>query len=264
MINIFKIKKIAALLLVGMLPTLVFVFISMSNGMLWGVVCWLFMCVLMIMIGSKMLSNPFTQMLEGRGLLALNLDSTGVIGAFIVSFSKGFLEGNFRGTRVIDHFDREGTTNIAKPVKVGSQLEKDEAGNFVFKITNDEISDSRFAFNQYPVLIYNEQTGAFLRKSHLSKMEKELFAYNKLIFLSKQVELLKGALLNFGRYTIDALKPKNRPDGGLPTWVIIILVLVVGFLIFMLISNSGAGGSGVLANAVGTGKAAINPIVPAG
>ena len=93
MINVFKIKKYGALILVGFISVLFFTIGIMFYDF------WVAMMLFPIGLATSMLAanymlvNPFTEMLEGKGILVLNLDSTGVIRPFIVAVQSPFITG---------------------------------------------------------------------------------------------------------------------------------------------------------------------------
>lgn len=273
MINVFKVKKWAAFLIAGMFPTVIFyLFLTIYKNFLYAIGAWFVMVFLVLLIGFRMINNPFSAMLEGNGLLSLNLDSKGNIGAFIVGMDRNSLLRGFSGSSEVSSvFDRDNVHNLSAPVVAGgsAKIETDNKGSkfLVYKLTEKEINDSRFAFNQFPVLIYNELSDSFIKKSELASMEKERIGFDKLTQLNKSVERLANYMFGFTRTIGDYFKPSSGLfGGGLPTWVIVIIVVLVGFLVVMLIVK-GSGGSinlGGLGQAVSAAKTAAPPITPVG
>jgi len=266
-INVYKVKEWFAFMLVGMLPTVVFAALMLFSSIVWAVFGWIAMLVLMSVIAKAILRNPFTDMLKGNGLLTLNIDSTGKIGIFISRLSQGVLSGFFDGEEVSDSFDRDGVPSIGAPVKTAGSFVRDkEEKNYTLKITDKELYDSRFAFNQYPCLIYNNLASTFVTKTQISNLEKNLVAHNKLIFLAKKVESLNRNTLHFARHVIDQLKPKSSFMGNMPNWVSIMIIVVVlvfvGLLIWKGVQGAGVGGAFDAAKSAVTGLDA--PITPKG
>lgn len=264
MINPYVIKKWGSLIVASLLPSFFFVLMMSSLGFLWAIIGMLVGALLAIMVGSMMLKNPFSDLLEGKGLLSLNLTSTGILQAFIMPFDKNFIRGYLNGEEVEDYFDRESTFLMNAPKKAASVVHKSENGDLLFKVSNKELQDSRFAFNQYPVLIYNSMSNSFFSKKQLGDFEKKIISYNKLIFLTKKVEDLTVSVKNFARHIVDTLKPKKN-GGALPMWVMmIIIVVVIAFVVWMVISSGGAGAIGGAINAAGSSiPGAAGPVVPA-
>lgn len=264
MINPFKLKKWGALLIAGILPVLFFYLILVTNGLFYALGAMLVGCLLGVLIGTSLLKNPFSDVLEGKGLLTLNLTSTGIIQAFILPFNKNFVKGYLNGEEVQDYFDREATAVINPPkvVKGVNTVMKTEDGGLLFKIDGDKLSDSRFAFNQFPVLIYNSMSGTFFSKDQLAEFEKKIISYNKLVFLIKRVEDLTMSVKNFARHIVDNLKPKAL-GGGLPSWILIILVLgVIGVVIYMILQSGGGGAIGGAVSAASSSLPSGGVVVP--
>lgn len=261
-INVFKIKEWAAFIIVGMVPTVVFAGVLLYYGFLFALIFYFVFLLLMVWVGKRLISNPFSDMLKGKGLLTLNLDSTGVISAFISHIGKGVMGGWFNGSRTSDAFDRDNVVNMNAPKSVKGSFERnDEEACYELRITDRELYDARFAFNQYPVLIYNEATASYITKNQFSNLEKNLIAHNKLVFLSRKVETLSDAMLNFGRYIVDNLKPKNR-GGGMPNWVMILVIIAAIVLLGVLIWKGVAGGA--LSGALDSAKSAVGNVAPSG
>ena len=260
-LNVYKIKEVGAFILACLIPMLVFSIVSMLYGFLMGLLFWAIFTALFVWIAIRMLKNPFTDMLKGAGLLTLNIDSTGLISVFISRLSQGVVSGFFDGREVADSFNRNGVSAINAPVKTKGFWERDkESGCYSLKITDKELYDARFAFNQYPVLIYNNITGSFVTKQQLCNLEKNMIAHNMLVFLSKKVDDLSSALRNFGRYVVDSLKPASRDGGVVPNWLMYVIIFVaialVGFLIWK------AASSGTLSSVLSSAKSSISGLPP--
>src|SRR6056297_3496828 len=148
----------------AIIPSLFFTIILNTNGFLWAIGAMFMGAVISIIIASAMLKNPFQDLLEGKGLLALNLTSTGIIQPFIMRFDKNFIKGGVNGEYVEEFFDREATQSLSIPTKSKNKVVKTEDGDLLFQIDSNELNNSRFAFNQYPVLLYNSMSKTFLTK----------------------------------------------------------------------------------------------------
>jgi hypothetical protein len=265
MINPFKLKKWGALIISSIIPSLFFILVLTSmNNIIWAVGGMILGMLLSVLIGSSLLKNPFSDMLEGKGLLVFNLTSTGIIQAFVMPFEKNFLTGYINGEVVEEYFDRDGTNVINAPKKTKSRVAKTKDGGLLFEINGDELNDARFAFNQYPLLFYNQMSNTFFSKEQLAEFEKKIISYNKLVFLSKKVEDLTMYVKNFGRHIVESLKPK-KVIGGMPSWVILLFVIIIIVIVVMMILKSGGGNalSGAFSSASsslgGGGSAVITP-----
>lgn len=264
MINPFKIKKWSALIIAGVIPSLFFMLIVNINGFLWAIGAMMLGILISLIIGTILLNNPFSDMLEGKGLLAINLSSTGILQFFILPFSKNFLKGVLNGEEIEAYFDRKGANVMNAPkVLKNTHVQKTDKNGLVFHIDENDLSDSRFAFNQYPVLIYNSMSGTFFSKEQLAEFEKKIISFDRLVFLTKKIEELTIGVKSFGRYIIDNLKPKKL-GGGLPPWVLIILIMIVVGIIVMMLLKSGGGGAIGQAISGASNSMPTNPITPMG
>lgn len=274
MLNMFRVRKVAALLMMGFIPVLLF-FLAITFWGLWYGIMFLFTGIILgYVIGNLLLRNPFTQMLEGRGILAINLDSTGVIRPFIVSLAAPYIRGKFSGKEVNDVWDREATFNMAVPVKAGKAVKPDPfasktisedskatAAKFTISLTEEELNQGRFALFHYPVIIWNEQTGSILTKDFFAENEKDAFAEHGVLYLNRKVEELTSSLLNFGRYVIEQLKPQQEWYKN--KWVIFIMIFFIIILIALFapaLINTLKGAASNAGGAIkGAAGGAINP-----
>lgn len=270
MLNMFKIRKVASLVLMGMLPSIIFFVMIKYYGLLMGIIGLLIGVLITYFLSSLMLKNPFTDMLEGKGILCINMDSTGVLRPFIVSLSAPYIKGILNKKEVNDVWDREATFNMAAPKKLGKaeiiteKIPKPNGADKIVKETfrieldEEEYNKGRFALFQYPVIIWNEQTNSILTKDFFAEKEKNSFAEHGVLYLNRKMEELTSAMLNFGRYVVEQLKPKgsllqNKWVVGIAIFLIILLlVLFAGPIIE---SISGVAGNGALKGLSG----AINP-----
>ena len=90
-INVLVIKKYAALLMAGFLPVMLFMIANIYYGFWAGLILLFVGMILSIILGNILLANPFTSMLEGKGLLALNIDSTGIIIPFLIGLQAPYV-----------------------------------------------------------------------------------------------------------------------------------------------------------------------------
>lgn len=264
MINIFKIKKVAALVLNGLLPAIIFFIMLRFYNFLYAIIGLLIGVLMSYLISNAMLKNPFTSLLEGKGILAINFDSTGVLRPFIMRLQAPYMKGIFKGRKINDVWDREATFNLAAPLKVGTAKVEKKDGKEFFKLVlnEEEYNKGRFALYHYPVILWNEQTNSLLTKDFFSEKEKNAFAEHGVLYLNRKVEELTTSMLNFGRYVVEQLKPKTSLFANKWTWIIIAVVIIILIALFApSIINTIKGTAGTGANAIkqATGGA-INPV----
>lgn len=243
-LNFFVIKKFAGYSMLGFLPTIFFV-IGSLYGLMIGVGCFFVGGLLGVILANMLIKNPFTDMLEGKGLLVLKIDSTGVIQPFILSLVQPFVRGKLGGEEVNDVYDRNAVYNLAPPLKAGEFRE--DGDNFSFSLSNDQFNKARFGMWQYPVLIYNAQIGSLITKDSLANMEKGSFAEHFILYLNKVAENLDRNIRDFGRYVVEHLKPQ---DGNFFTrnifWIVIVVLIVILGILFaptIMSAMKGAGGA---------------------
>jgi hypothetical protein len=259
MINPFTVKKWGALLLTGLLTTISF-FIGISfYNFIYALIFMGLGLIISALIANSLLQNPFSLMLEGKGVLALNLDSTGVIRPFIMSVKSPYVEGMLNNSLKSDVFDRDTVLNLAAPQEAGIVQQgrgKDGKVRIALVLNEDDYNKGRFALFHYPTIIFNEQINSIITKDFLSNEEKTAFAEHGVLYLNRKMEELTSAIRDFGRHVVENLKPKgfNISSG----WVIGIVVVVLIILLIMFAPNimeamgiaSGSVGEGIT-NAAG-------------
>lgn len=255
MINVFKVKKIASLLLMGLFPTIMFFIAITMWNFLYGLLFLAAGLLLGYIVSSLMLKNPFTDMLEGKGIMAINMDSTGVLRPFIVGLQAPYIKGILNRKQVNDVWDREATFNLAVPKKAG-KAEKITVNNksfFNIQLDEKEYNEGRFALYHYPCIIWNEQTNSLLTKDFFSQKEKNAFTEHGVLYMNRKLEELTGAMLNFGRYVVEQLKPKINILQSKWFWIVIIIVGIIMLALFAkpIIQNiQGVASGGALGGAI--------------
>lgn len=259
MINMFIVRKYLALVLSSMLSVISF-YVGMVYYSFWFGLIFLFGGLFLgIVIGSVLLKNPFSSMLEGKGILVINLDSTGVLRPFIVKVLSPYIKGVLNGKKVDDVFDRDAVFQMAAPVKGGTAQVDKAKGCLKLELDEDTYNKGRFALFHYPVLLYNEQLRSILTKDELGDKEKNAFAKHGILYLNRKMEELTSAILNFGRHIVDLTKPQKSFFSN--KWVIIVIIIIVlviiGAMLMPMLSKA------VAPAAEGAGKA-LGAITPRG
>jgi len=243
--NMFILKKMAALTFMGLFPVIVFYSITQYFGFWWGLASLLVGVMICINICSFMIKNPFTDMLEGKGILSFNLDSAGILNPFIVQVRQPYITGKFNGKEVKDVWNRKSVFYMASPYKNKTPATIDDKGGLKLELDNAGLNKSRFALYQYPVLIYNSQISSFITKDVLSEKENSLFAEHSILFLNRQEEELTSQIRNFGRSVIELLKPQGNIFKNGWVWIIVVIVAIILIAMFaphiMQVINGGAG-----------------------
>lgn len=252
MINAFKLRKLAALLICGFACTIAYVMGNMYYG-LWGGVGFFFAGLLVtVLLGNLLLSNPFTKMIEGKGILAINIDSTGVLRPFIVSVRPPYIEGKLFGKTIKDIFNRQTVMGIAAPQENKQPSIFDNEGGITIKLDEEKLNAGRFALWHYPVLLYNQQIGSVITKDFLSEQEKDTFAEHNVIYLNKKVEELTSVVRDFARHVVETLKPQSSfMQSAWLKWIIIGLIVILGILFAPALIDAFKGISGEMGGLLG-------------
>lgn len=235
MLNPYIIKKWAALMLTGLLTTIGF-YIGIMILKSFGIALIIMAVVLLIsmFIGNNLLDNPFRRMVEGGGVMAINIDSTGVIRPFLMQVKPPYVEGKLGNKLANDVFDRATVYNLAAPQEAGQvQQGQGEDGKIRIAIVlnEEEYNKGRFALFHYPVIIYNEQLNTIITKEWLSENEKTSFAEHQILYLNRKVEELTSTMRDFGRYVVESLKPKV----AIPAGTIIMIVIVIAIILLLIL-----------------------------
>lgn len=232
MFNPFVLRKNAAVAIASVLTPLLFTIGMVYYGLWVGIGLMLAGVLANFFIVSVMIDNPFRRMLEGKGILAIKWDSTGVMQPFVVGlqnpFIKGFLDKN---TAVDDVFDRDLTANLAEPVTViANKFEQTNEG-IKIEITKKEYNKARFAMFHYPVLMWNDQLKSFITKDQLSEKEKDTFAEHGILYAVQLIRDIGRDIKDFSRAVVDTTQKKA---GGNKNLIIIILIVIIVGVILML------------------------------
>ncbi len=230
--NPFTMKKYSALMLVGMLTVISFVLGNVFFGFIWAIAFMLVGLLLSVFFANLLLKNPFTQMLEGKGLLVLNLDSTGIIRPFIVALNSPYIEGKMGKEKVKDAFDRTAVFQLAVPTVNKTPATPNEKGGITIELTEKEYNEGRFAFFHYPVLLWNDQIKSIITKDFLSHQEKDSFAEHGVLYLNRQMEQLTSLVRDFGRYIVETLRPTVSLFQNKFFWIIVVIAVVVMAFLF--------------------------------
>jgi len=274
MLNPFTIKKYVALIINPLIVVIAF-FCGIKFYNLWYALGFtLGGIILTTIIGNLLLKNPFTNMLEGNGLLALSMDSTGIIQPFNVFVKGEYIKGTIGGKVISTVFDRNSIFQFGTPitdkktifalqgVEEGAPGEEKVVEGLTIKINKQEYGKARFAFMHYPCLIWNNQLGCLVTKEQFSDMEKNALAEHLILYLNRKTDELSIILRDFGRYVVETLKPKSGLLGSKWFWIImgiglVILVALFAPAIINAIKGVSSGGNNPLA-------ALTKPVTPSG
>lgn len=264
MINVFKLKKWGSFLFIGLFTVICF-FVGLNfYGFLIALACMTGGLIVACLVANLMLKSPFSDMLEGKGILVMNLDSTGIIRFSIVGLSSPYIKGKLGKKSIGDVWDRSTVMQIEAPKKNITPAVPNKKGGITFELDQKEFNDARFALFHYPVLIWNDQIESLVTKDFLAEKEKGTFAEHGVLFLNRRIEELTSKVRDFARYVVESTKPqKSGLFQNKWFWIIFIIMMIIMAILFApAIISAIQGFMGTSAGAMTTATSGTNPIVP--
>lgn len=181
--NVFKIKKIVAPTVVSIMAVVPFWLVTLNYGVIYGSGAFVLSLVLGFFINSAMLKNPFTQMLEGEGLITLDISSKGVISPFIMSLQSPFMVGKYQDKNIEDYYNRRGISQIF----AGQVVEIDEE---VTEKILAEVYKAEKEYKKSKEKLENYKKSKLPEQARIDILLKDLELKDKLLQLAKaDVEL---------------------------------------------------------------------------
>lgn len=258
MFNVFAIKKWAALTLVGVISTITFAIASIFYGILWGTAGFLVGLLVSVLLGNLFLKNPFTNMLEGKGLLCLDINSSGIIKPFLVQFNAPYIQGKVNGKKMQDIFNRDTIGQLSTPIEDAGTAEWKD-GKLTIVLDNEKYTKSKMVMLHYPVIIWNSIINSLMTKEQLSELEKDTFSEHIILYMNRKLDELTSLVRDFGRYIVELTKPKSML-GNKWIWIVLVVGAVILIALFApaiieQISNTGASAvESISGNAIVTPK----------
>jgi len=251
MLNPYVIRKWAAFIIVGFFSVIAFFIGIKYYGLLIGLGCFMFSLIVSMIIANIMIKNPFSDLIEGKGLLILDINSTGIIKPFILGIAPPYIKGVKDGKPVEDVFNRAGVFMMRTPVKSANKVhnipEGEKAGGVKMELSEDDYNRARFGMFQYPTLIYNSQLDSLVTKDFIGVTERETFAEHTILYLNHKMNELTSTLRDFGRYVVETLKPKGNIFQNKIFWIIVIIAAcLLGALFLPQIIETVGGGAQVV------------------
>jgi hypothetical protein len=262
MINRFVIQRWIALSLMAFLPIIGFYAGLLFLGLLWAFSIWAMTALFCYALATLLLKNPFTKMLEAKGLLLITLDSTGSMQPFNVGLdanTRQHVLGRVYKKIVSGVFDRNTIFDLSTPQDATMRLENNKSGEeeyVICRIPKKDVNKNRMQFTTAPVFLYNTQLATFYTKDWFGDQERYMYANHLLLYLNKKMEELTSLIRDFARYIAEQLKPKSTFQLGSTFWIwlIIIFLAIVGLYFAW----------PYIADAFGTATANGKDIIPSG
>jgi len=262
MLNVFKIRRIASFVLASFIPATTFGVLLFMYGIWAGVIGLIFTSLIMVFIGGAMIKSPFRDVLEGKGILGITMDSTGILDLFVLSVWDDRLKAKLHGLEVEDVFNREAVFQTRTPKQGAYHVieEGDNKGSILIGMDQPMFNKAKFSMLGIPTVIWNKQAKSILTKEFFSEKEKDSFAEHSIIYLNKNLKELNNSMRDFSRYVVETTLQKG---GGLLgskwTWIIIAVAVIIMIVLFgpaILDSLSSSGAIGAASSAVDTAASA--------
>ena len=257
--NFVKMKKYGAIFMLSFMPSFLalLLFLMDPGNLIYPAVAWVLGLVIGAIFHNRLTAHPFTDLIEGAGVLCLTFDSTGVIDPFILKVNPPELHNKKRKMRTL--FDRN-MFHYIKPPRHGTlfnapdmQTLKDIVTNqmpelpkglnsipekskhfddYVMRVPKERQNQITFAFKQFPCLIYNKNSGVFLTKEFLCKGEESAMMKHQILYLKRKTEELTTVMRDFARYVVELTRPSTPFFKNWVFWIaIVFFIIIVGFLL---------------------------------
>lgn len=236
--NINLIKRYLGLFLVGVLPVLMYMMGLIFDYSMPLNLMVTFITIFLTIILYRLLTNtPLDLLVEGKGILIMDFNSTGMITPIVglVANKRVYdTKGNYLGA-----FDRSKGMYLKNPVKTTMTVDEDNEENYIIKIPKNKKNDYTFKVFDYPTFIYNSHTKTFLDKKDLNKFELDSTNKSALLSLENKVDDLSKYILHFARSVIDEFQPSGFAMfiARNKALIIILLLLFLGLGAYYYMSN---------------------------
>ncbi|MEM5810112.1 MAG: hypothetical protein QW156_04470 [Candidatus Aenigmatarchaeota archaeon] len=232
--NVNKVKRYVGMVLLGILPLATFYFVIwFGYDLLIAIISSIISLILGIVILNVLIRNPFMKIIEGKGILAINLDSSGAINPFVLSVDFPIIKSS--NPHIESIFDRNLVFQF-KPPREGiiKKIDEDEKyERYVFIVRKASSYPMTFQMFGFPTLIYNKATDTFLTKEALANLEKNLIIKHQILYLKAKVQELTSIMRDFARYVVETTKPRLSLFGLVGKWWF--WLLIIGAIIIIAI-----------------------------
>lgn len=261
MVNAFVIKKYAGLAMAALVPMISYSITLLYFPFSIAISVSMFMALMMSIVANKLLDNPFRGMIEGKGLLVFNIDSTGIVRPFLASLDQPYIKGKLFGKKVTDVYDQQAVYRLSTPGVAKAELNENDK-ELKFILDEESFNKSRFGMFHYPVLIYNNQIKSLITKDFLGDQELKIFSDHQILNLNRKTEELGSYLRDFGRYIVESLKPASNLLSSIWPYILLGGVVIVLLVLFgPQIMAAIQGGAAPVAQAAGAATDSVGSIV---
>lgn len=251
--------------------SLIMVFLT-GFGLMNALVVWLLVAIVSIVLYNLLTRHPLLQLIYGKGILMLTLDSSGVIQPIIAQTDGVKVSGKVGNRFIDDLFDRTAVHYLKKPIdgiikKLNLNINtlesnvsefdkkdydillkhlKNEKLNYHVLKTNstDDMTALSFGFDTWPCLIYNKSIDTFLTKDALATLEAEGIIRHTILYLKRKAEELSSIMRDFARTVVEHSYTKGKQPiyKNLWFWLLVGAGLIVLLIVFWPQINQALGG----------------------
>lgn len=250
MFNPFWFRKVAAVVMSGMLCAVLFFCGLLFQKTVWWAVCWLALGLILSVLAANyfFFKNPWQDMLEGSGTMFLNVDSTGIIYQFVLGLKQNEIDsgmsffGKFGNKIISDPFDRNAALRMSEPIMVPNAMTQKDDGGIHIDLSAEQLQKARLGMNTYTVLLYNGMIGQIIDKEWLSKQEKGSGIIHALNHLNQELKVHSFRIHDYARGVVQSLMPQSGFKSNWLIWVIggiaFVGVVFFGFKLFPMIKGA--------------------------
>lgn len=265
MFNPYVIRRHFANLLVGTLPLCAFVYGVYTFGLNNAIFIGASVLLVCMIASAKMTNHEFRDMLEGKGIITVKLESTGVFDFRVLQVANGRIFGNLWGKNINEPYNPELLYTLYAPeihdngysvVKYKDAVKNVEKDLLVIDI--EKFRRYKFGFKQYPMLVYNSVTKTLLTKGDLGDIEKMIASHNVFV-ANERAKDLNRSLLDFSRAVVDKEFSLKGVEFG--KWLIYLLIGgIIAFFVWQLLQGGGGAISNAIGNVADVGGNIVNPV----
>lgn len=260
-ININSVKKYGGLIIASILPIVIYnLFIVSGWGLIWAVIGAIFSMILGVMLFNVIYRHPLIDLIEGKGILILTLDSTGIIHPYIAQVEPPMIKAKGKGGMIHGIFDRKGLAYLKVPTK--AKLNIDENNNdkiLTLKLPKNSEHKYTFGFGSFPVFLYNRNLQEFISKDSLANLEMDASIRSMVFYLKKKTEELTSVMRDFARYVIEMSKPRPAFAFMKSIWFWVMILVVLGLLAYLFLPQLLNGASMPIANTIPKPSNVVTP-----
>lgn len=252
-ISSYFIKKWIAYILCGALPIMFFIMsILISGDLIIAYIMGIMGIIICAVMSNKLLHHPFSALVEGSGIVTLDVNSTGIIGCFISQMSNppkiiGIMN---RLKHVTDVYERDLVHTLFVPYKgvLVDAVEVDvDSGEHigkcqVLKMPEKNDYNKLFSFEGKPTFIYNRNLDMYVGKDYLSRMETESTLQHSINHLLNLGKHLSENVDPFARYVVEMTRPKKSWLSGKMKWILIAIIVIMIVVLLAMFAPSFIGG----------------------